>query len=68
MAPIFLTSALDGGEWSAARAGRFALGKRANGTHSIVNRSHVTQFSTDLHEIHDIMSLLKMTHPQRCLR
>jgi hypothetical protein len=30
---IFLTSALDGGQWSASRPGRFTLGERAPGTH-----------------------------------
>jgi hypothetical protein len=30
-----LTSALDGGEWSASRFGRFTLRKRAPGTHWI---------------------------------
>jgi hypothetical protein len=30
-----LTSALDGGEWSAARPGRFAPKERAHGTHWI---------------------------------
>jgi hypothetical protein len=30
-----LTSALDGGEWSASRAGRFTPGERAPGTHWI---------------------------------
>jgi hypothetical protein len=29
----FLTSALDGGEWSASRPGRFTLRERAPGTH-----------------------------------
>jgi len=29
----FLTSALDGGEWSASRPGRFSLRLRAHGTH-----------------------------------
>jgi hypothetical protein len=29
----FLTSALDGGEWSASRLGRFAPRERAPGTH-----------------------------------
>jgi hypothetical protein len=32
---IFLTSALDGGEWSATRLYRFTPGKRAPGTHWI---------------------------------
>jgi hypothetical protein len=32
---IFLTSALDGGEWSASRPFRFTPGKRAPGTHWI---------------------------------
>jgi hypothetical protein len=31
----FLTSALDGGEWSALRTGRFTPRERAPGTHSI---------------------------------
>jgi hypothetical protein len=35
MAPLFLTSALDGGEWSSSRSGRFTSGERAPGTHSI---------------------------------
>jgi hypothetical protein len=30
-----LNSALDGGEWSSSRLGRFTLGKRASGTHCI---------------------------------
>jgi hypothetical protein len=30
-----LTSALDGGEWSASRPGRFNPGERALGTHSM---------------------------------
>jgi hypothetical protein len=29
MAPPFLTSTLDGGEWSASRPGRFTAGERA---------------------------------------
>jgi hypothetical protein len=32
---IFLTSALDGGEWWASRPGRLTPGERAPGTHSI---------------------------------
>jgi hypothetical protein len=32
---VFLTSALDGGEWSASRPGRFTPGERASGTHWI---------------------------------
>jgi hypothetical protein len=32
---LFLTSALDGGEWSASRPGRFTPGERAPGTHWI---------------------------------
>jgi hypothetical protein len=32
---IFLTSALDGGEWSASRPGHFTLMERAPGTHWI---------------------------------
>jgi hypothetical protein len=32
---IFLTSALDGGEFSASRPGRFTPGERAPGTHWI---------------------------------
>jgi hypothetical protein len=32
---IFLTLALAGGEWSAARTGRFTPGERAPGTHWI---------------------------------
>jgi hypothetical protein len=35
MAPRILTSALDGGEWSASRPGRFTPRKRAPGTHGI---------------------------------
>jgi hypothetical protein len=31
--PVFLTSALDGGEWSYSRSGRFTPGERASGTH-----------------------------------
>jgi hypothetical protein len=34
-APTFMTSALDGGEWSASRHGRFTPGKRAPDTHCI---------------------------------
>jgi hypothetical protein len=34
-APPFLTSALDGGEWSASRPGLFIPGERAPGTHWI---------------------------------
>jgi hypothetical protein len=34
----FLTSTLDGGEWSASRSGRFTPGKRAPGTHWIGSR------------------------------
>jgi hypothetical protein len=33
MVPPFLTSVLDGGEWSASRPGRFTSGERAPGTH-----------------------------------
>jgi hypothetical protein len=32
---VFLTSALDGGEWSAARSDVFTLGQWATGTHCI---------------------------------
>jgi hypothetical protein len=32
---VFLTSALDGGEWSASRPGRFAPGEGAPDTHWI---------------------------------
>jgi hypothetical protein len=32
---IFLTSALDGGEWSASLPGRFTPGERAHGTNLI---------------------------------
>jgi hypothetical protein len=32
-APPFLTSELDGTEWSVSRVGRLALGERASGTH-----------------------------------
>jgi hypothetical protein len=32
---IFFTSALDGGEWSASRPGRFTPGERTPGTHWI---------------------------------
>jgi hypothetical protein len=32
---IFLTSALDGGEWSTSRPGRFTPGERDPGTHWI---------------------------------
>jgi hypothetical protein len=35
IAPPFLTSALDGGEWSASRLGHFIPGERAPGTHCI---------------------------------
>jgi hypothetical protein len=35
MAPPFLTSALDGGEWSASRPCCFTPGERAPGTHWI---------------------------------
>ena len=31
----FLTSALDGGGWSASRTGRFTPGKKSSGTHRI---------------------------------
>jgi hypothetical protein len=37
IAPSFLTSALDGGEWSASRPCRFAPGKGAPVTHWIGN-------------------------------
>jgi hypothetical protein len=33
--PLFLTSIIDGGEWSASRRGRFTYGERASGTHWI---------------------------------
>jgi hypothetical protein len=32
---VFLTSAVDGGEWSASLPGRFTPGERAAGTHWI---------------------------------
>jgi hypothetical protein len=35
IAPTFLTSALDGGEWSASRPCRFTPGEVAPGTHGI---------------------------------
>jgi hypothetical protein len=34
-APSFLTSALDGSEWSASCPGRFTPGERAPGTHRV---------------------------------
>jgi hypothetical protein len=33
IAPPFLTTALDGDEWSPSRLGRFASGERAHGIH-----------------------------------
>jgi hypothetical protein len=33
IAPLFLTSALDGGEWTASRPDLFIAGERALGTH-----------------------------------
>jgi hypothetical protein len=33
--PPFLTSALDGGEWSTSRPGRFTYGETATGTQRI---------------------------------
>jgi hypothetical protein len=35
IAPSFLSSALDGGKWSASRPGRFTPRERAPGTHWI---------------------------------
>jgi hypothetical protein len=35
MALLVFTSALDGGEWSASRPGRFTLRETAHGTHWI---------------------------------
>jgi hypothetical protein len=35
IAPPFLTSALDGGEWSASRPGSFTTGERSPDTHWI---------------------------------
>jgi hypothetical protein len=35
MAPPFLASVVDGGEWSASRPGLFTSGERAPGTHYI---------------------------------
>jgi hypothetical protein len=35
IAPLFLTSALDGSEWSASRLGSFTPGERAPGAHWI---------------------------------
>jgi hypothetical protein len=35
IAPLLLISALDGGEWSALRPGRFIPGEGAPGTHRI---------------------------------
>jgi hypothetical protein len=35
IAPLFLTLALDEGEWSASRSGRFNPGERARGAHWI---------------------------------
>jgi hypothetical protein len=35
IAPPFLSSALDGGEWSASRPGRLTLGEKGPGTHRI---------------------------------
>jgi hypothetical protein len=35
MAPLFFTSVLDGGEWSASRSGCFTPVERATGTHWI---------------------------------
>jgi hypothetical protein len=37
IAPPCLTSALDGGEWSASRLSRFNPGERDRGTHWIVS-------------------------------
>jgi hypothetical protein len=33
VAPLFLASTLDGGEWSTSRPGRFIPGETATGTH-----------------------------------
>jgi hypothetical protein len=35
IAPLFFTSVLDGGEWSALRSSRFTGGEVASGTHRI---------------------------------
>jgi hypothetical protein len=35
IAPLFMTPALNGGEWSTSRPGPFAPGERASGTHCI---------------------------------
>jgi hypothetical protein len=35
IAPLFLTVAVNGGEWSTSRPGRFTPGERAPGTHWI---------------------------------
>jgi hypothetical protein len=37
IAPPFLSSTLDGGEWSASRPGRFTAGERVSGAHRIGN-------------------------------
>jgi hypothetical protein len=36
---IFLTSALDGGEWSASRPGCLTLGERVPGTHWVDSKA-----------------------------
>jgi hypothetical protein len=36
---VFLTSAIDGGEWLASRSGRFKSGKRDTGTHWVGHRA-----------------------------
>jgi hypothetical protein len=39
---VFLTSAVDGGEWSASRPGHFSTGIKAHGTHWIGGLAGIT--------------------------
>jgi len=40
---VFLTSALDGGEWSTSRPDRFTAGERVPGTHWVDGKMSLTQ-------------------------
>jgi hypothetical protein len=46
---LFLTTALDGAEWSASHVGCFTLGKRASSPYSLDRRQVWTLWSTEIY-------------------
>jgi hypothetical protein len=58
---IFLTSALDGGEWSASRPGRFILWETVPGTHRIGSWVGLRAGLDDV-EKREFLTLLRLKH------